>query len=107
MFPLFSFIKRFVAAGITTVFYIHSTFYSFKWVGETDNTIPMYTVLHSFIQSQKNPCFMATLPPGKSTIKRHAKIHRFLDGVETFQMVWKLSRWSVNFPDGLEKFQKI
>ena len=41
----------------------------------------------------------------KSTIKRHAKMQRFPDGIETIQMAWKLSRWPGNFPDGLETFQ--
>ena len=43
----------------------------------------------------------------KSTIKRHAKMHRFPDGLETIQMAWKLSRWPGNLTDGLETFQMV
>ena len=66
------------------------------------------------MQRQKNPCLMAALPPGKflhipmkSIIKKHAKMHIFLDGLETFRMIWKLSGWSGNFPDDLETFRMI
>ena len=40
----------------------------------------------------------------KSTIKRHAQMHRFPDGLESFRMVWKVSGWTGKFPDGLESF---
>ena len=40
----------------------------------------------------------------KSTIKRHAQMHRFPDGLESFRIVWKVSRWTGKFPDGLENF---
>ena len=43
----------------------------------------------------------------KSTIKRHAKNHRHPDGVETFQMKWKISTWSEIFLDHMESFQSI
>ena len=39
----------------------------------------------------------------KSTIKRC----RFPDGLETFQVIWKLSKWSGNFPNGLETFRMV
>ena len=55
-----------------------------------------------------------------SAIKRHARLHRFLDGqvtiqidwklpdiLETFQLVWKLSRWFGNLLDDLETFWMI
>ena len=29
---------------------------------------------------------------------------KFSDGLESFQMAWKVSRWSEKFPDGLETF---
>ena len=63
---------------------------------------------------QKYPCLMAVLPPGKflhvamkSTIKKIAKMHRFLDGLKTFRMIWKLSGWSENFLNGLETFRMV
>ena len=34
-------------------------------------------------------------------------MHIFLDGLETFRMIWKLSGWSGNFLDGLETFRMI
>ena len=34
-------------------------------------------------------------------------MHIFLDGLETFRMIWKLSGWSGNFPNDLETFQMI
>ena len=34
-------------------------------------------------------------------------VYKHPKGPQTFQMVWKLSRWSGNFPDGLETFQCV
>ena len=45
--------------------------------------------------------------PMKSIIKKHAKMHIFLDGLETFRMIWKLSGWFGNFPNDLETFRMI
>ena len=57
---------------------------------------------------------MAALLPGKflhialkSSIKKHDKMYIFLDGLETFRMIWKLSGWLGNFPDDLETFLMI
>ena len=73
--------------------------------GDHDGGVPIFhccfmtslastTLIRSHQQRQKKPCLMAALPPGKflrarkvlrvtmkSTIKRHAKMHRFLDGL--------------------------
>ena len=43
----------------------------------------------------------------KSTIKRHAQMYRFPDGLESFRMVWKVSRWTGKFTDGLENFRMV
>ena len=32
----------------------------------------------------------------KSSIQKYAKMHIFLDDLETFWMIWKLSGWSKN-----------
>ena len=78
---------------------------------ETESEKPMS---HGGVATQKvfaSPkCFLRFAT--KSTIKRHAKIHRlpdgletFLDDLETFHMVRKLSGWSIKFLDGLETFR--
>ena len=43
----------------------------------------------------------------KFTIKRHAKMQRFLDGLETFRIFWIFSKWPGNFPNGLETFWMV
>ena len=79
-----------------------------------DKNKPGLTVQKSvWLQGQKNSHLIWRLESfcasGKfslismiSTIKRHAQMHRFPDGLESFPMVWKVSRWSGNFPYGLE-----
>ena len=56
---------------------------------------------------------MAAMPPRiffrvrKSIIKKHAQMHIFLNGLETFRMIWKLFGLSENFPNGLETFRMV
>ena len=49
--------------------------------------------------------FCALLP--NPQLKYMPEMHRFLDGLETFQMVWKLSGQPGNFPDDLETFRMV
>ena len=35
------------------------------------------------------------------------KLSRFPDELESFQVIWKVSRWSEQFPDDLESFQAV
>ena len=43
----------------------------------------------------------------KYTGKFPASFNRRPDVLESFRMVWKSSRWSGKFPDGLDRFQMI
>ena len=80
------------------------------------------------MQRQKSPCLMAALPPGKflhiamkfiikKTCQNSGWSENFPDGLETFQMAWKLSDdlesvWMIwklfggsdNFQDGLKTY---
>ena len=84
----------------------------------TEKILRVWQVLRCYIRGRKSHVLWrhchpeSFCAPGKflrvtmkSTIKRHAKMQRFPDGLETIQMAWKLSRWPGNFPDGLETFQ--